>query len=66
VGSTPTWFESSIAPFYKEISIISLRPENETDKQRFEKMKHTEQQRGRDEDTAIDVAAREVKELRER
>jgi hypothetical protein len=45
---------------------MSLRPENEVDKQRFEKMKHTEQQRGRDEDTAIDVAAREVKELRER
>jgi hypothetical protein len=45
---------------------MSLRPENETDKKRFEKMKQTEQQRGRDEDTAIDVAAREVKELRER
>jgi hypothetical protein len=45
---------------------MSLNPENETDKQRFEKMKQTEQQRGRDEDTAIDVAAREVKELRER
>jgi hypothetical protein len=43
-----------------------LNQENEIDKQRFEKMKDTEMKRGRDEQTAIDVAAREAKELRER
>jgi hypothetical protein len=45
---------------------MTLRPENQKDKDRFERMKQTEQERGRDEDKAIDVAAREVKELRER
>lgn len=43
-----------------------LKPENETDKARFEKLKATEEQRGRDEEAAIDVAASQVKELRRR
>jgi hypothetical protein len=45
---------------------MSLNPENEKDKDRFDRMKQTEEERGRDEATAIDVAANEVKELRER
>jgi hypothetical protein len=45
---------------------MSLKPANEKDKQRFDRMKHTEQERGRDEAAAIDVAAKEVKELRQR
>jgi hypothetical protein len=43
-----------------------LKPENKKDKQRFERMKQTEQERGREESTAVDVAAKEVKELRQR
>jgi hypothetical protein len=43
-----------------------LNPENEKDKERFEKMKETELQHGREEESAIDVAAQEVKELRRR
>jgi hypothetical protein len=43
-----------------------LKPENEKDKRRFEKMKETEIEHGRDTQSAIDVAARETKELRER
>jgi hypothetical protein len=45
---------------------MSLKPDNQVDKQRFERMKQTEEERGRDEETAIDVAAKEVKELRGR
>lgn len=45
---------------------MSLRPENENDKRRFDKMKQTEKERGRSEDEAIDVAAKETKELRRR
>ena len=41
-----------------------MHPENEKDKQRFEKMKDAEIKRGRDEDEAIEVAAQETKELR--
>jgi hypothetical protein len=43
-----------------------LRPENEVDKDRFEKLKDAELERGRDEEKAIDVAADQVKELRKR
>ena len=43
-----------------------LNPENEIDKERFEKLKEAEVERGRDEDKAIDVAADQVKELRKR
>lgn len=43
-----------------------LKAENKTDKARFEKLKETQTQRGRDEDTATQVAANEVKELRTR
>jgi len=43
-----------------------LKPENQVDKDRFEKLKNAEESHGRDEDQAIDVAARQVKELRER
>lgn len=45
---------------------MSLHPENRKDKARFEKLKQTEQERGRNEETATKVAAKEVKELRER
>lgn len=43
-----------------------LKPENQVDKDRFEKLKGAEVERGREEETAIDVAAQQVKELRER
>jgi hypothetical protein len=43
-----------------------LKPENQVDKDRFEKLKDAEVDRGREEETAIDVAAQQVKELRER
>ena len=43
-----------------------LNAENEKDKERFERLKQTEVERGRDEDKATDVAAKEVKELRRR
>jgi hypothetical protein len=41
-----------------------LKPENQTDKQRFEKLKEHEEERGRDPDEAKKVAAQEVKQLR--
>jgi hypothetical protein len=43
-----------------------LKPENQTDKARFEKMKEHELKRGRDEETAVEVSAAQVKELRKR
>jgi hypothetical protein len=43
-----------------------LTPDNQFDKDRFEKLKETEVERGRKEETAIDVAAEQVKELRQR
>jgi len=43
-----------------------LTPENETDKDRFEKLKQTQEERGRHEEKAIEIAAEEVKELRRR
>ena len=45
---------------------IMLNAENEQDKERFEKLKEAEVERGRDDEQAIDVAARQVKELRKR
>jgi hypothetical protein len=42
-----------------------LKPENQKDKARFEKLKETEEERGRNEEKAIDVAAQQVKELRQ-
>jgi hypothetical protein len=45
---------------------MALRPDNKKDKQRFEKMKQKEQKHVRVEPTAINVAAKEVKELRQR
>jgi hypothetical protein len=45
---------------------MGLKPANQVDQNRFERMKKTEQEHGRDEKTAVDVAAKEVKELRER
>ena len=41
-----------------------LNAENEQDKERFEKLKEAEVERGRDDEQAVDVAARQVKELR--
>lgn len=43
-----------------------LKEENKVDKQRFEKLKDAQEDRGRDEEKAIEVAAEEVKELRDR
>jgi hypothetical protein len=43
-----------------------LKKENQKDKQRFEKLKETQVERGRDDEKAIDVAASEVKEMRRR
>ena len=43
-----------------------LKPENKTDKDRFERLKQTEEERGRDEEEAVDVAAHQVKEIRKR
>lgn len=43
-----------------------LNPENQVDKERFEKLKDAEVERGREEEKATDVAAQQVKELRQR
>jgi hypothetical protein len=43
-----------------------LKPENQVDKDRFEKLKETEVERGREEGKATEVAAEQVKELRRR
>jgi hypothetical protein len=43
-----------------------LNRENEKDKKRFEKLKETQVERGRDEEKATEVAASEVKEMRRR
>jgi hypothetical protein len=43
-----------------------LNTENKKDKQRFEKLKEHQEERGRDEEKAIEVAAHEVKEMRAR
>jgi hypothetical protein len=43
-----------------------LNPQNQKDKDRFEKLKEAQVERGRDEQTATEVAASEVKEMRRR
>jgi hypothetical protein len=43
-----------------------LNSENQKDKQRFEKLKDAQEERGRDEEKAIEIAASEVKEMRKR
>jgi len=43
-----------------------VNPENEVDKERFEKLKSAQTDRGRDEEKATEIAAEEVKELRRR
>jgi hypothetical protein len=45
---------------------IMVNPENQKDKERFEKMKATELDHGRDEQKATEVAAKETRVLRER
>jgi hypothetical protein len=45
---------------------LMLKPENEVDKERFEKLKAAELDHGREEETATGVAAGQVKELRKR
>jgi hypothetical protein len=45
---------------------MSLNAENEIDKQRFEKLKDAQEERGREEEKAIQIAAKEVKEMRAR
>jgi hypothetical protein len=51
--------------FCKKENVV-LKPENQVDKDRFEELKDAEVDRGREEETGIDVAAQQVKELRER
>jgi hypothetical protein len=46
--------------------IAVLNRENQVDKDRFDKLKETQVDRGRDENKAIEIAAEEVKELRRR
>jgi hypothetical protein len=43
-----------------------LKPENQVDKERFERLKQTEEERGRNEEKAVEVAADQVKEIRKR
>jgi hypothetical protein len=43
-----------------------LNRENQVDKDRFDKLKETQVDRGREESKAIEIAAEEVKELRKR
>jgi hypothetical protein len=43
-----------------------LKPENQVDKARFDKLKEAELERGREDETAVEVAAAQVKELRKR
>jgi hypothetical protein len=43
-----------------------LKPDNQKDKGRFQALKSNEEARGRDEETATQVAAQETKELRKR
>jgi hypothetical protein len=43
-----------------------LNQENQQDKDRFEKLKSAQVERGRDETKATEVAAEEVKEMRRR
>jgi hypothetical protein len=43
-----------------------LKKENRTDKKRFEKLKETQVERGREPEKATQVAASEVKEMRRR
>jgi hypothetical protein len=43
-----------------------LKPENQTDKKRFERLKQTEEERGRSDEKATKVAADQVKEIRKR
>jgi hypothetical protein len=43
-----------------------LNAENQKDKDRFEKLKDAQVERGRDEEEATEVAASEVKEMRRR
>jgi hypothetical protein len=43
-----------------------VKPENEHDKERFEKLKDVQVDRGRDEEKATEIAAEEVKEMRRR
>ena len=43
-----------------------LKPENQPDQKRFQKLKGAEKERGRDDRRATKTAAHEVKELRKR
>jgi hypothetical protein len=45
---------------------IMLKPDNQKDKARFEGLKKTQVERGRDKDQATEIAASEVKEMRKR
>jgi hypothetical protein len=55
-----------IATATREERATMLKAENQKDKERFEKLKDTQVERGRDEESATQVAASEVKEMRER
>ena len=51
---------------YRERGTKMLKPENEVDKERFEKLKDVQVDRGRSDQKATEVAAEEVKEMRRR
>ena len=58
------------APF-RDLELIEegstmLNPGNQVDKDRFEKLKHAQTERGRNDEKATEVAAEEVKEMRRR
>ena len=43
-----------------------LKPENQIDKERFKRLKQTEEERGRGDEKATEVATEQVKEVRKR
>jgi hypothetical protein len=58
--------KSVMRTFMQNEEIIMLNRENRKDKDRFEKLKDAQVDRGRDEKKATKVAASEVKEMRRR
>jgi hypothetical protein len=50
----------------KQRHTAEIKGKNQVDKDRFDKLKSTQVNRGRDEEKAIEIAAEEVKELRRR
>jgi hypothetical protein len=64
--SQPLIDEGDLPPDDHVEEVHHLSVANQVDKDRFDKLKATQVERGRDELTAIEVAAEEVRELRRR